>query len=87
MRENTRPGLRRQIFEQGVFLAGQLDFFAGAFHILREPVNFQVGHPQNAGTVHRAAAQQCFHAQQQLGKGKRLGQVIIRAGFKILYLV
>jgi hypothetical protein len=75
--------MRGQIFQQRVFLGGQFDLFAGAFDILRKPVNFQIADAQHAGPVDRPAPQQRLDAHQQFGKGKRLGQVIIRARLEI----
>ena len=42
------PGIGRQVLQQRVLLGGELDAPAGASHLLREPVDLEVRHPQHA---------------------------------------
>src|SRR5262249_50753036 len=81
-RENT-PRIRHQVFQKAIFLTRQLNPFPATSDLLGQPVKFNVSNPQHGLLPSRASAQQSLDSDQQFGKRKRLGQVIVCACFEM----
>src|SRR5258708_2909403 len=71
--------MSQQILEQVEFATGQLDGTLTAHHAAGDEVHFQVGGLQPKDLRWPTAPQQGADAREQLRKGKRLDQVVIRA--------
>jgi hypothetical protein len=70
------------VFEQCIFFRGQFDATAGTCDALGEAVDFEVGEAEDVGAFGGRAAQESFDADEELGEGEGLGEVIIGAFFK-----
>src|SRR5665213_1743638 len=77
----------QQIFQQRVFLAGQLDGLSAAAYLVRQTIQFEVGDEYHVGTLDGSTPQQRLNAHQQLREVEWFGQIIIRAGLEVPYLV
>ena len=56
--------------------------FSAAPYLVGYRVNPEIGKTEFGATIHLAAADQSLDTGEQLGKGKRFGQVIVRTGFE-----
>src|SRR5437763_9513181 len=85
-RENAAR-LRSEIFQKAIFLGGKFDAFSVAFYQFGEPVDLQIGYFQQMSAGGGLAAKQCLDADLQFCESKRLGEVVVRAGFEVFDLV
>src|SRR5581483_8875100 len=54
-------GVGDEIFEQAIFLCGEVNASARAADLLGEAVEFEVAHAQDGGAIRGTAAQQCLY--------------------------
>src|SRR5580700_10945154 len=85
VRENTRPGLAARYSSSAYSL--------GVSSILRPArrtccVRRSTSRSATRSTLERVTgARQRLHPHDQLGEGKRLGEVVVRAGFEVVHLL
>src|ERR1700704_826696 len=76
--------MAHQIFEQGIFLQGEVDPLAVSGHFARGRVQCQIVDLEHTGTLGGAAAKQGANAGEQLVDGEGLGEVIVCSCVKAL---
>ena len=76
--------MAHQIFEQGIFLQGEVDPLAAPSHFARGRVQCQIVDLEHAGTLGGAAAKQGANSGEQFVDGEGLGEVIVRSCVKTL---
>jgi hypothetical protein len=86
LRERTLRVLHK-VLEERVFLRGKIDALSTALYELGEAIEFQVANHQGVRAAYRAATQQGLGSDQELRKGKWLGEVVIRPCLKEKYFV
>ena len=85
-REYT-AGRAQEIFEQRVFLRGEVDPVAVAPHLLGQSIQLEIAYAQNVGPLDGRSPQQRLDTHQQLGEIEWLRQVIIRARLEMQHFV
>src|SRR5271170_1644987 len=73
-RENS-AGRAKEVFEERVFLCGEVDSMTVAPDLLGEAIELQVRNAQYIGTLDRCAAQKRLDTHQQFSEIERLGEV------------
>jgi len=76
--------MAHQIFEQGIFLRGEVDPLATSGHFARGRVQGQIVDLEYAGTLGGAAAKQGANSGEQFVDGEGLSEVIVSSCVKAL---